>query len=326
MQIIGSNRLLSWMCSTCLLGVVACGATPDVAATTSSKRTPSSASAEKSPAESAAPSADGEEIVIQTSTFTVAPGAEVYKCQDFTSPFGGKSVGVVATETDLTQGSHHMFAFVMPNEQLSLFDALSDCPGGGTEFHEYLTTSGSPHTSTTYPAGIGRYFDAGDGLRMNVHLFNSTDEPVDAFIKLTVKTADPAKLEYRAASIFLNYLGLSVPPGVSTQSASYTLPTDIWMLGAASHMHKWGTHFEAKTGDGTMLYQTDEWAEPAPARFDPPLALTQGTVIDWSCTYANDSGQTITFGDSAVKNEMCIFPGEFYNEQGAQLSAQYPVL
>ena len=56
-----------------------------------------------------------------------------------------------------------------------------------------------------------------------------------------------------------------------------------------------------------------------------PLNLPKGTRIDWSCEYANDTGETITFGDSAVKNEMCIFPGEFFNEEGAQLTAQYPV-
>lgn len=320
----GSNRLLSWMGSTCLLGIVACSSSPDVVMTRSASGAPRSASAEKSPAQVPDSVAD-EQFVIQTSTFTVDPGAEVYKCQDFTAPFGGESVGVTSIETFLSQGSHHAFAFVMPNDQLSLFDGLSDCPGGGTEFHEYLTTSGSPHATTTYAEGIGRYFDAANGLRMNVHLFNATSEPIDAYIKLVVKTTDPATLKYKAASIFLNYLGLRVPPGVSIQSASYVLPKDIYLLGAGSHMHKWGTHFEAKTGDGLVLYQTDEWAEPAPMHFDPPLALTQGTRIDWSCEYANDTGAMITFGDSAVKNEMCIFPGEFFDEDGAQLTAQYPV-
>jgi hypothetical protein len=161
---------------------------------------------------------------------------------------------------------------------------------------------------------------------MNVHLFNATTEPVEAFIKLTIRYVDPALLKYKAASIFLNYLGLRVPPGTSTQSGTYVLPSDISLIGAASHMHRWGKHFEAKTGDGQLLYETSEWAEPKPVRFDPPLVLTKGTAIDWSCEYDNDTGATISFGDSAVKNEMCIFPGEFYDDKGAQLTAQYPLL
>jgi hypothetical protein len=309
------------------LGTPACGSPPDVVAG-------STAGGEATPTKNdgingvgSAKSATGEEqVVIQTSTFTVQPGEEVYKCQDFTSPLGGKAAGIVATDTNLTVGSHHMFAFVMPNDALTLFDGLQDCPSGGTEFHEYLTTAGSPKTETAYAKGVGRYFDAASGVRMNVHLFNATTEPVEAFVKLTIRYVDPALLEYKAASIFLNYFGLRVPPGVSTQTARYVLPTDISLIGAASHMHKWGKHFEAKTSDGLLLYETDEWAEPAPARFDPPLVLPKGTAIEWSCEYDNDTGSTISFGDSAIHNEMCIFPGEFFNAQGVQLNAQYPLL
>lgn len=321
MKNIGPSLLLPFVASVCALSS-ACSSSPDVA--TPSPSSGSTSNGKQSGSSAPAVAEVGQEFVIQTSSFTVAPGEEVYKCQDFENPFDGASVGVVATETELTQGSHHMFAFVMPNSQLSLFDTLQDCPAGGVEFHEYLTTAGSPKTTTTYQDGVGRYFDGANGIRMNVHLFNSTSDPVDAFIKLTVKTTDPANLKYKAASIFLNYAGLSVPPGVSTQTGHYVLPKDITLLGAASHMHKWGTHFEATTGDGTMLFQTNEWAEPTPARFDPPLALTKGTTISWSCTFANDTGQMITFGDSAVKNEMCIFPGEFYDDQGKQLTVQYP--
>lgn len=302
----------------CSLGQIACSSSADVAGVGTSEGTTGT-----TPDQGTAATV-GQELVIKTSAFMVPPGGEVYKCQDFASPFGDRAVGVIGTETNLTAGSHHMFAFVMPNDALSLFDQLQDCPGGGTEFHEYLTTAGSPHTVTSYSDGIGRYVAAASGFRMNVHLFNSTTEPVEAFLQMTVHYVDPSELHYKAASIFLNNVALSVPPGASKQAASYVLPTDISLLGAASHMHRLGTHFEATTSDGQMLFQTDEWAEPQPAHFDPPILLTKGTTIDWACDYENDTGKTITFGDSAVKNEMCIFPGEFYNEEGAQLTSQYP--
>jgi hypothetical protein len=317
---------LSLSLGTSLLAM-ACSSAPDIVTVSNEPR---GKAVQANPDTTGAATASGPglattEFVVRTSSFTVAPGEEVYKCQDFVGPFGDESVGVVGTETELTTGSHHMFAFVMPNDSLSLFDTLQDCPNGGTEFHEYLATAGSPKTQISYADGVGRYFDASNGLRMNVHLFNAATEPVDAFIQLKVRAVDPALLEHRAASLFLNNLGLRIPPGESVQTASYTLPADIWLLGAASHMHKWGTHFEATTGEGTMLYQTDEWAEPKPTRFDPPLPLTRGTSISWSCHYANDTGSVITFGDSAIHNEMCILPGEFYSDAGTQISVQYPV-
>ncbi len=263
----------------------------------------------------------GTEYTFTTSHFSVPPGAEVYKCQDFTNPFK-KDIGIVQEVTDLTPGSHHMFAFVMPNGQLSLMGSLADCPEGGTEFHDYLTTSGSPVSTVTYPANTGRIFAASNGLRLNVHLINTGSAPKDAFVVFKVTYVDPGMLTNKVASIFLNQVALSVPPGMSTQSKTYTLTQDINMMGSASHMHKQGIHFVASTNTGQTLYDGTEWQEPQPKSFNPPLHLASGTRITWACTYNNTTGKTLTFGESAGTNEMCIFPGEFYNSTGQQISYQ----
>jgi hypothetical protein len=215
-----------------------------------------------------------------------------------------------------------MFAFVLPNGQLSLKDNLVDCPGGGVEFHDYLTTSGSPEQVTTYKPGVGRVFAGGNGLRLNVHLINAGTDPRDAFVTFKVTYNDPSTLKQKAASIFLNQVLLSVPPGTSTQSRTYTLNQEIWLMGDASHMHKRGVRFQATTDKGDMLYDGTDWEEPKPKSFDPPLHLMPGTKITWACTYNNDTGQTLSFGESAANNEMCIFPGEFYNPTGQQISYQ----
>jgi hypothetical protein len=87
-------------------------------------------------------------------------------------------------------------------------------------------------------------------------------------------------------------------------------------------MHKQGIHFVATTSTGQTLYDGTEWAEPTPKSFNPPLHLASGTRITWACTYNNTTGKTLTFGESAGTNEMCIFPGEFYNSTGQQISYQ----
>lgn len=260
------------------------------------------------------------EFTFETATFTVPPGSEVYKCQDFRNPFG-QDVAIVESTTHLVSGSHHMFAFLVPNDQLSLFDALVDCPGGGVEFHPYLTTSASEEATTTYPPGVGRVLGAGDGVRLMVHLLNVTPDAQDAFIRYTVRHTDPATLQYRAGSIFLNNIGIRVPPGQSTQRSSYTLPSDIWLMGAASHMHSRGVHFVA-TANGQTLVDDTAWEDPKMFTFDPALHLTAGTTINWECTYQNETARTLTFGESASSNEMCIFPGEFYNDNGFQITSQ----
>jgi hypothetical protein len=261
------------------------------------------------------------DYTFKTGTFSVDPSKEVFKCQDFANPFG-KDIGVIEMNTDLTVGSHHMFAFVIPNNQVTLTSGLADCPGGGVEFHDYLTTSGSPHQTVNYPAGIGRMFTAGNGLRLMVHLINTSDEPKDAFVTFKVGYVNPATLQQRAASIFLNDIGVKVPPGQSTTTKSYTLTQDINMMGAGSHMHKQGVHFVATTSTGITLYDGTDWQEPPPKTFDPAIPLKAGTKITWACTYSNPTKDTFSFGESALTSEMCIFPGEFYNTSGTQISVQ----
>lgn len=267
-----------------------------------------------------APTAMGTEYTFVTGHFMVPPGGEVYKCQDFQNPFG-KDIAVVQDVTTLTPGSHHMFAFVMPNVQLTLMNNLVDCPGGGVEFHDFLATSGSPVATTTYPASTGRIFHATDGLRLDVHLFNTTSDAKDAFVTFKVTFTDPGAVTNKVASMFLNQVLLSVPPGMSTQSRTYTLAQDINLMGTGSHMHKQGVHFVA-TANGMNLYDGTEWQEPMPRVYNPPLHLTAGTRITWACTYNNQTGQTLTFGESASKNEMCIYEGEFFNATGTQISYQ----
>jgi hypothetical protein len=55
-----------------------------------------------------------------------------------------------------------------------------------------------------------------------------------------------------------------------------------------------------------MLYQSDTWREPAPRVFDPPFVLAAGKTVSFSCTYHNETGVEIKFGNSAVTDEMCI--------------------
>jgi len=71
------------------------------------------------------------------------------------------------------------------------------------------------------------------------------------------------------------------------------------------------TQFTATAGS-QALYQTTSWDSPVPALYTPPLELASGTNVTFSCTYVNDTGQTLTFGESAQTNVMCIYEMLFY--------------
>jgi hypothetical protein len=46
--------------------------------------------------------------------------------------------------------------------------------------------------------------------------------------------------------------------------------------------------------------------------YEPPLELSKGTTITWSCTYVNDTTKALVFGESATRNVMCIGVNLFY--------------
>src|SRR5260370_25319524 len=61
----------------------------------------------------APPDADVQDsITLTADPFTVAPGAEVYKCQTFANPFG-KDVDIIYMDGTMSAGSHHFFVFNM---------------------------------------------------------------------------------------------------------------------------------------------------------------------------------------------------------------------
>jgi hypothetical protein len=138
-------------------------------------------------------------------------------------------------------------------------------------------------------------------------------------VKVVMSIAKPGIVTQHAGVIFLNNTDLAVPPTLQpyTATKSYTLPQDVYILSSVSHMHQRATHFvskerQADASIGTTLFETTEWAEPPAKVYTPPLHLTAGTSLDWSCTYVNDTSKTLVFGQSATKNAMCIGVSIFY--------------
>jgi hypothetical protein len=92
-----------------------------------------------------------------------------------------------------------------------------------------------------------------------------------------------------------------------------------------SHMHSRAVSFNATVNEtGDVLYQTTQWSEPVPKSFNPPLTLHAGNTITWTCSFNNTTGSTLTFGESATQNEMCILVGTVYpTTAGVELGTSF---
>jgi hypothetical protein len=259
----------------------------------------------------AGPAADsglaGTVETITTVDIPVPANSEMVKCQNFKNPFG-KDVAILESDSTMVS-SHHMFVFHGSSYNADT-NSVADC--SGIEFHDLLHMAQTPKQSVIYPTGVGRSLAGTDGLRLLVHLLNPGTTAVTAHVSVAFRVVDPSAVGTLAVSLFFNNAVLTVPEGVSTQSRTFTIPANIKILMAVSHMHSRATGFSATTNTGQVIYKGTDWNEPVAVTYTPAMAVSQGSIVTWSCTYNNMTGKTLTFGESANTNEMCILAGVAY--------------
>jgi len=256
------------------------------------------------------------ELTLATTPFTLNPGEEAFKCQNFANTVG-KDVAIVQASASMASGSHHMFVF--DDTTFNSNVALSDCTG--TEFHDFLILTQMPEETQKYPTGVGRLLKSTTGFRFGMHYLNTTPDPVQGHVTARFDYVDPTAVQHLAAQMELNQGILNVPVGQSTQTHTFPVPYEIALIYAISHMHSRAVHFKAATATQT-LYETTVWDEPPPKTFDPAIIVPANSTITYACDYNNNTGMPLTFGESAVKNEMCIFFGVFYATQASSPQGQ----
>lgn len=263
----------------------------------------------------------GQTVTLTADPFTVPAGAEVYKCQVFANPFG-QDVDLTYMDGTMSQGSHHFFLFNMaPSTGRTQPTPLQDCPGGGLEFHPFPYLSQQQHWVVNYPdPTMGYRLPAQNALMINVHFLNPGATAIQASVTITLTAAKPGVVTTHVGTIFLNNTFFSVPPTPQASPQPYTktwapppgsLPANYTIFTSWSHMHKTGVDFQAST-NGSVFYEEKMWDSPPLHLHSPALQMTGSTPITWSCSYYNDTGGTLSFGESANNNVMCIYIGQYY--------------
>ena len=257
---------------------------------------------------------NGDSVTFTMAPFTVPVKGEIYKCQEFANPWGADTE-ISVFESHMTAGSHHLLVFYKAGVANG---PLVDC--SGLEFAATPYGSQRPDDSVAFPDKVAALVPAGQGFRLQVHYLNASPGEISPTVTVTMKKATPGTITDHAGVFFFINNNISIDSDGQPHSLSKTctIPTNMNVLLAASHMHKHATDFVAKTGAGATLYATQDWSEPTPATFAPPLQLAAGTKVTFTCTWVNNTGKMLTFGESADTNEMCIFDGQFYPIQGTQ--------
>ena len=292
-----------------LLGLSACnGTTVDGAGASGTTGTGAMGTGETWTTTTGGVSTSGNTVTLTMASFTVPAGSEVYYCQTYANPFGGMDVNIQEFESHMATGSHHLLLFYEPG--VTADGPLVSC--SGLEFAPTPYASQTTDDSQTFPPGVAALIPGSNGLQIQSHYLNTTMSPIEAHVEVVFHIAEPGTVQYQAGVMFLIDSKIKIPPESSAVvSDACTLPQDMNILRAASHMHQHGTDFVASLA-GTQLYQTTTWTEPAPKYYTPAVVGHTGDPIDFSCSFTNNTASTITFGESALTDEMCIFIASFY--------------
>ena len=250
-----------------------------------------------------------DSVTLEMGPFEVGAGTDTYRCQNFANPFGGIDVEIAEFESHMSDGSHHLI--------LNYADGATSTgiePCGGLEAPQGPYTTQAKDDRLVYPEGIGAFLGGSQGLRINSHYVNTTIEPFQATIAITLRRAPTGAVRARAYSTFTLDFSVNVPPGeTGYASGSVGLADGATLLWLLPHMHWHGTRFTVTTG-GQTIFETDNWETP-PYPFDPPLAIPAGQSLEYQCEYFNGESVPLTFGESATTNEMCVLVVQYYNAQ-----------
>ncbi len=246
------------------------------------------------------------EVTLDMGPFVVAPGQDTYRCQNFANPFGGVNVEIAEFESHMTTGSHHL---VLNSVNNATSTGIVSC--GGLEIPSGPFATQTRDDKLTYPEGIAAPLSGTDGFRINSHYFNPSPESYEARVTVTIRRAKPESVRAHVLTSVGIAFNINVPPGATgSTSSTMSFGEEAALLYLMPHMHMHGTRFLVTAGRENIL-DIDDW-ETAPRKYSPPRTVPAGQTLSYNCEYLNNTSQTLTFGEKAANNEMCVLIAQYY--------------
>jgi hypothetical protein len=237
--------------------------------------------------------------------YVVAPGDEEHPQFIFDAPWGDEPVQMLAYRpvTDNAKVLHHWILY-----ENAAGGGIFGGAGGGKFLVGWAPGS---QGSNGMPDDVGMYMPGGEGaLRLDVHYYNlgSTEPEADAsgFELCITRTLRP-----QTASVIGLIGNATAPAGRSDNETSCTANVtggDVTFLSVGPHMHKLGVHakLELTRGGQTTALHDGPFSFEDQRIYDlEDVKIQTGDVLTTTCSYENDTGRTVTFGQNS-DDEMCF--------------------
>jgi hypothetical protein len=185
-----------------------------------------------------------------------------------------------------------------------------------------LYAAGVGTDDLVFPPGVAMHISAGTYINLNLHLFNATDATLADTSGVLVKIMQQADVVNEADMMFSGTPLINIPSDNTPHDVrgGCTAPTDWHVFTLWPHMHQTAVHQKWTFTHGGVTTPLLDDAFLFEEQKNYPIAdtlIAQGDQIQTTCTFVNNTGHTMTFGDGSDK-EMC-FTGMYKYPAGGSL-------
>jgi hypothetical protein len=158
------------------------------------------------------------------------------------------------------------------------------------------------------PEGVAMKLKKGQALFLGLHIYNATASPLNGLSGLEILKVAASDVKHEADMFITGPLGFTLGAGKSTLNHTCTVEQEQTAFAIFPHMHQLGRHLKTTVvmgGTEKVIHDAEYDFEEQYQLPIAPITLRDGDTIKTECTYQNDTGGPVNFGESS-DTEMCF--------------------
>jgi hypothetical protein len=264
-------------------------------------------------------------VRLESPEIDIPQGAEITYCWYFRA-LNTQKLAIHRWESTMSPGSHHLILFTSMNDIKPPGTVSTVNCGAGASLSSFPTWM---YSAQTAKAEMALPADDGEGKPLAMELAPNQSGFIqlhynnrgDTTIKAQVTVNGYALAEsvaYTRTAAFVTYNDkISIPPmatgDIEAMTCNVPATSKFWMMSTHSHKQSVRTAvLDGMPGTGTKVFESTDWEHPGESRWDGPFHTFQSGKLTYECEYNNPYNRTITDGDSAQSDEMCMASGYFF--------------